>query len=83
MVERDLAKVETRVRFSSPAPFKSPGLIWGFWFLYLASSFLHISKKLVGDDAFMKQEVILNLVQDLPIVFLFVVVGPSGKLPKR
>ena len=34
MVERDLAKVETRVRFSSPAPFKSPGLIRGFWFLY-------------------------------------------------
>ena len=24
MVERDLAKVETRVRFSSPAPFKKP-----------------------------------------------------------
>ena len=24
MVERDLAKVETRVRFSSPAPFKAP-----------------------------------------------------------
>ena len=24
MVERDLAKVETRVRFSSPAPFRRP-----------------------------------------------------------
>ena len=29
MVERDLAKVETRVRFSSPAPFKKPPLLRG------------------------------------------------------
>ena len=31
MVERDLAKVETRVRFSSPAPFnQTPNIVGGF-----------------------------------------------------